>query len=48
MYIIKTISKNKNNSTEKYYTYRMMESLRVGTKVKKITLLNLGSSFDIA
>jgi transposase len=48
MYIIKTISKNKNNSTEKYYTYRMMESLRVGPKVKKITLLNLGSSFDIA
>ncbi len=47
MYIIKTISKNKNNSAEKYYTYRMMESLRVGSKVKKITLLNLGSSFDI-
>lgn len=47
MYIIKTISKNKNNSSEKYYTYRMMESLRVGSKVKKITLLNLGSRFDV-
>ena len=48
MYIIKTISKSKNNgSSDKYYTYRLMESLRVGDKVKKITLLNLGSDFNV-
>jgi len=47
MYIIKTISKNKKNSLEKYYTYRLMESIRVGKKVKKITLLNLGSNFSV-
>jgi len=47
MYIIKTISKNKKDSEQKYYSYRMMESVRVGKKVKKITLLNLGSNFDI-
>jgi len=47
MYIIKTVSKSKKNSNQKYYTYRMMESLRVGSKVKKITLLNLGSSFAV-
>jgi len=47
MYIIKTISKSKKNSSEKYYTYRLMESIRVGKKVKKITLLNLGSNFNV-
>ena len=47
MYIIKTISKNKKNSSEKYYTYRLIESIRVGKKVKKITLLNLGSNFSV-
>ena len=47
MYIIKTISKSKKNSTEKYYSYRMMESERIGKKVKKITLLNLGSDFKV-
>jgi len=47
MYIIKTASKNKNNSTEQYYTYRLMESTRVGKKVKKTTLLNLGSDFNV-
>lgn len=48
MYIIKTISKSKKNSSEKYYTYRLMESQRIGQKVKKITLLNLGSDFNVA
>ena len=48
MYIIKTISKSKKNSSEKYYTYRLMESVRIGKKVKKITLLNLGSDFSVA
>ena len=47
MYIIKTQSKSKKDSDNKYYTYRLMESLRVGDKVKKITLLNLGSSFRV-
>ena len=47
MYIIKTVSKSKKDSSKKYYTYRLMESLRVGDKVKKITLLNLGSDFNI-
>ena len=48
MYIIKTISKSKKNSSEKYYTYRLMESVRIGKKVKKITLFNLGSDFSVA
>ena len=47
MYIIKTISKSKKNSSEKYYTYRLVESIRIGEKVKKITLLNLGSNFSV-
>ena len=47
IHIIKTISKSKKNSTEKYYTYRLMESARVVKKVKKITLLNLGSNFSL-
>jgi hypothetical protein len=47
MHIIKTISKSKKDSSEKYYTYRLMESVRIGKKVKKITLLNLGSDFSI-
>lgn len=47
MFIIKTQSKSKKNSDDKYYTYRLMESLRVGDKVKKITLLNLGSDFSV-
>ncbi|RLG29172.1 IS1634 family transposase [Methanosarcinales archaeon] len=47
MYIIKTISKSKKDSTQNYYTYRLMESTRVGTKVKKKTILNLGSDFSI-
>ena len=47
MYIIRTLSKSKKNSTEKYYTYRLIESTRIGKKVKKITLLNLGSDFNV-
>jgi hypothetical protein len=47
MFIIKTQSKSKKNSDDKYYTYRLMESVRVGDKVKKITLLNLGSKFSV-
>ena len=47
MYIIKTTSKSKKNSSLKYYTYRLVESIRVGDKVKRITLLNLGSDFNV-
>jgi hypothetical protein len=47
MYIIKTVSKSKKDSTKKYYTFRLMESQRIGNKVKKITLLNLGSNFSV-
>lgn len=47
MYIIKTTSKSKKNSLEKYYTYRLVESVRIGEKVKRITLLNLGSDFSV-
>lgn len=47
MYIIKTLSKSKTDTHKKYYTFRLMESIRIGKKVKKRTLLNLGSDFDI-
>ena len=47
MYIIKTISKNKKDSSEKYYTYRLVESIRIGKQVKRVTLLNLGSEFNV-
>ena len=47
MYIIKTTSKSKKDSSLKYYTYRLVESIRVGTKVKRLTLLNLGSDFNV-
>jgi hypothetical protein len=47
MYIIKTTSKSKKDTNKKYYTFRLMESVRVGGKVKKITLLNLGSNFNV-
>jgi len=47
MYIIRTVSKSKKNLAVKYYTYRLMESTRVGKKVKKTTLLNLGSDFSV-
>jgi hypothetical protein len=47
MYIIKTISKSKKDSSANYYTYRLMESIRIGKKVKKNTLLSLGSDFSV-
>jgi hypothetical protein len=47
MYIIKTTSKSKKDSSLKYYTYRLVESIRVGAKVKRHTLLNLGSDFNV-
>jgi hypothetical protein len=47
MYIRKTISKSKKNSKKKYYTYRLVESVRIGGKVKQQTLLNLGADFSL-
>ncbi|MCI0501758.1 MAG: IS1634 family transposase [Epsilonproteobacteria bacterium] len=47
MFIRKTVSKNKNNVDEKYYTYRLVESYRVGNLVKQRVLLNLGADFNV-
>lgn len=43
MYIRKTKTKVINNVS--YYTYRMVESVRSGNKVKQRTLLNLGAQY---
>jgi len=32
---------------EAYFTFRLVESLRVGQKVKQRTLLNLGQHFEL-
>ena len=47
MYIRKTVSKSKKNSKKRYYTYRLVESIRIGDKVKQQTLLNLGADFSL-
>ena len=47
MYIRRTVSKNKKYDNEKYYTYRLVESYRVGDKVRQRVLLNLGSEFSV-
>jgi len=47
MYIRKTISKSKKNPKKRYYTYRLVESIRIGEKVKQHTLLNLGADFSL-
>ena len=46
MYIRKTKIKNSKQG-EAYYSYRIVESIRNGNKVKQKTLLNLGKHFDI-
>ncbi|MEN8250586.1 MAG: IS1634 family transposase [Bacteroidota bacterium] len=46
MYIRKTKIKNSKQG-DAYYTYRIVESIREGHKVKQKTLLNLGKNFDI-
>ncbi len=45
MYIRKTQIQKKRAGGH-YYTYRMVESLRIGKKVKQRTLLNLGAEFS--
>ncbi len=47
MYIRKTVSKSKKHSDQKYYTYRLVESVRIGKKVRQQTLLNLGADFSV-
>lgn len=47
MYIRKTVSKSKKHSDKKYYTYRLVESVRIGKKVRQRTLLNLGPDFSV-
>jgi transposase len=46
MYIRRTKTKNLADGGA-YYTYRIVESFRLGKQVKQRTLLNLGSDFDI-
>ena len=47
MYIRRTKTKTADHG-EDSYTYRIVESVRVGTQVKQRTLLNLGKDFAIA
>ena len=46
MYIRRTQTRN-TSSGEHYYTHRLVQSKRVGGKVRQITLLNLGRHFDV-
>ncbi|MEI8158936.1 MAG: IS1634 family transposase [Burkholderiales bacterium] len=46
MFIRRTIT-NSKKSEQVYYTYRLVEGVRLGSVVKQTTLLNLGSHFDI-
>lgn len=47
MFIRKTKIKGKQGDEGGYYSYRIVESERVGDKVQQRTLLNLGKHFDI-
>lgn len=46
MFIRQTKTRS-SSSGESYFTYRIVESRRVGNKVSQHTLLNLGSHFDL-
>ena len=46
MYIRRTKTKTADHG-EDSYTYRIVESVRVGTQIKQRTLLNLGKDFAI-
>ena len=46
MYIRRTKTKTADHG-EDSYTYRIVESMRVGTQIKQRTLLNLGKDFAI-
>ncbi len=47
MYIRRTSIKSRRTG-EPYYTYRLVESVRCGARVRQRTLLNLGRHFDVA
>lgn len=46
MYIRRTQTRN-STSGERYFTFRLVRSARVGGKVKQQTVLNLGRHFDV-
>ncbi|MFB1490167.1 MULTISPECIES: hypothetical protein [unclassified Thiocapsa] len=46
MYIRRTHTRN-SATGERYHTHRLVRSTRVGSKVRKITLLNLGRHFAV-
>ncbi|MDX8383547.1 MAG: IS1634 family transposase [Ghiorsea sp.] len=46
MYIRQTTTRRKKDEST-YQTYRLVESIRIGDKVKQRTLLNLGSDFSV-
>jgi transposase len=46
MYIRRTKTKNLEDGTA-YFTYRIVESVRIGKQVKQRTLLNIGADFTI-
>ena len=46
MFIRQTQTRS-NNTGESYFTYRLVESRRVGRKVSQHTLLNLGTNFEL-
>ena len=46
MYIRRTTIKSRQTG-EPYYTYRLVESIRVGKQVRQRTLLNLGRRFEV-
>ena len=46
MYIRRTKTKTLGQG-EAYYTYRIVESVRIGNQVKQRTVLNLGKDFDL-
>jgi len=46
MYIRRTQTRN-TTTGDRYFTYRLVRSERIGGKVKQITLLNLGRHFEV-
>ncbi len=46
MYIRRTSIKSRKDGKQ-YFTYRLVESQRIGSKVKQFTLLNLGKDFSL-
>jgi transposase len=47
MFIRRTNTRN-SKTGEAYFTHRLVETMRVGNSIKQLTLLNLGSHFDVS